>query len=95
MQKSTFGLLTLATGLLAHPADAKLAIVEDGEVRVPIVVFENAPPLTRQAADELARIGHELASRSETPDVSRLEAVLASVREQGDVAGVLQRTELE
>jgi uncharacterized protein YhaN len=48
-----------------------------------------------QAADEVARIGRELAARSEVPDVSRLDAVVASVRKRGDLAGGLQRTQLE
>jgi uncharacterized protein YhaN len=48
-----------------------------------------------QAEDEMTRIGRELAARPEVPDVSRLDAVLASVRERGDVAAGLQRSELE
>lgn len=42
--------------LLAVPigAFASLTLVESGEARAPIVVFENAPPFTQQAADELA-----------------------------------------
>ncbi len=34
--------------------EGKLVLVEDGVSRAPIVIFENAPPLTRRAADELA-----------------------------------------
>jgi uncharacterized protein YhaN len=55
----------------------------------------NAATAQVQAEDELARIGRELAARSEVPDVSRLDAVLASVRERGDLAGGLQRAQLE
>ncbi|MCA1809407.1 MAG: DUF4838 domain-containing protein [Lentisphaerae bacterium] len=32
----------------------QLVLVEDGVSRAPIVIFENAPPMTRKAADELA-----------------------------------------
>lgn len=37
----------------AHPA-ADLLLVKEGVALAPIVVFENAPPYTRQAAEELA-----------------------------------------
>ncbi|MDZ7620175.1 MAG: hypothetical protein U1E05_24505 [Patescibacteria group bacterium] len=39
-----------------HPLGdhAKLVLVENGASRVPIVVFEGAPPMTRRAAEELA-----------------------------------------
>lgn len=41
---------------VAQGADAaeKLVLVENGQARVPIVVFADAPPLTRLAADDLA-----------------------------------------
>lgn len=35
-------------------AAAELVLVENGVSKAPIVIFENAPPFTRQAADELA-----------------------------------------
>ncbi len=44
---------TIAAFLLAHPAQSELVLVENGESRMPIVIFADAPPLTRQAADEL------------------------------------------
>ncbi len=40
--------------LVTIPALAGFVLVEDGESRAPIVIFADAPPLTRQAADELA-----------------------------------------
>jgi hypothetical protein len=40
--------------VLAGSAAAELVLVEEGASRAPIVVFEDAPPITRQAADELA-----------------------------------------
>ncbi len=40
--------------LMTLSASADLVLVEKGEARMPIVVFENAPSFTRQAADELA-----------------------------------------
>ncbi|MCA1808813.1 MAG: hypothetical protein LC725_05080, partial [Lentisphaerae bacterium] len=48
--------VSLLTGLTlwALPAQSELVLVEDGRSVAPIVVFENAPPLTRQAAEELA-----------------------------------------
>ncbi|MCA1808819.1 MAG: DUF4838 domain-containing protein [Lentisphaerae bacterium] len=50
------GLAALAIGALtsACTKGAELMLVENGEARMPIVVFEGAPPFTRQAADELA-----------------------------------------
>ena len=47
-------LLGLLGCLLVHVAAAELVLVEDGRARMPIVVFENAPPFTRQAAEDLA-----------------------------------------
>ncbi|MFN2352415.1 MAG: hypothetical protein ABR497_10760, partial [Kiritimatiellia bacterium] len=49
----------LVTGLLSILAITnlcaeQLVLVEDGVSRAPIVVFQDAPPFTRQAADELA-----------------------------------------
>jgi hypothetical protein len=40
--------------LIALSAGAELVLVENGESRMPIVVFADAPPFTRRAADELA-----------------------------------------
>ena len=39
---------------VAMPAGAEMVLVENGQALAPIVIFEGAPPLTRQAADELA-----------------------------------------
>lgn len=47
-------LVTLVFSLFCLPLMADLVLVEDGVSRAPIVIFEDAPPLTRQAADELA-----------------------------------------
>ncbi len=50
-----FALAALAVVLLAAPSPAQeLTLAENGVAKAPIVVFENAPPFTRQAADELA-----------------------------------------
>ena len=50
------GDLWAAEKLPSATADGKgLVLVENGVSRVPIVVFENAPPFTRRAADELAQ----------------------------------------
>ncbi len=38
----------------ATGAQKELILVDEGVAQMPIVVFENAPPFTRQAADELA-----------------------------------------
>ncbi|MCA1809494.1 MAG: DUF4838 domain-containing protein [Kiritimatiellia bacterium] len=35
-------------------ADNEMLLVRDGQAPVPVVIFENAPPMTRQAAEELA-----------------------------------------
>lgn len=48
---SVLGLLSLST--VISSADT-LVLVEEGLSRAPIVIFENAPPKTRRAADELA-----------------------------------------
>ena len=40
--------------LRAAPASAEVVLVEGGVSRAPIVVFEDAPPFIRRAADELA-----------------------------------------
>ncbi|MFC1454294.1 DUF4838 domain-containing protein [Verrucomicrobiota bacterium] len=40
--------------LMSDDASGKLAVVVDGKSVAPIVVFKDAPPLTRLAADELA-----------------------------------------
>ncbi len=45
-------MLLIATAGMA-PAE-QLVLVEDGVSRAPIIVFENAPPKTREAAEELA-----------------------------------------
>lgn len=49
---------TLAASCVEGPNESstppKLVLVEEGVSRVPIVVFEAAPPMTRRAADELA-----------------------------------------
>ncbi len=54
MQKTIVRFLLIPGCLLAFSACAELLLVEKGEARMPIVVFENAPPFTRRAADELA-----------------------------------------
>ncbi len=46
-------LITLASGILPAVAEP-LTIVRDRAAPIPIVVFENAPPFTRAAADTLA-----------------------------------------
>ncbi|MCA1810148.1 MAG: hypothetical protein LC725_12000, partial [Lentisphaerae bacterium] len=42
------------SGMSSLEAAVPLVLVENGESRMPIVIFENAPPMTRRAADELA-----------------------------------------
>ena len=56
MTRNRFPLLAaLAVCLLVSSARAQnLVLVENGVSRAPVVIFENAPPCTRQAADELA-----------------------------------------
>ncbi len=51
-----FVLLLTAQGLLSATAFAKpeLVLVDQGKSLAPIIVFSNAPPFTRKAADELA-----------------------------------------
>lgn len=48
------GLPLAATGGTSDAAAESLVLVENGQSHAPIVVFEDAPPLTRQAAEELA-----------------------------------------
>jgi len=48
-----------------------------------------------QAQDDFQRIGDALEARPEVPERSRLDAVLAAVRERGDIAGATLRAELE
>ena len=47
--------LVLATALCSAAQAAELVLVEKGVSRTPIIVFPNAPPMTRRAADELAQ----------------------------------------
>lgn len=47
-------LLTVVLCVDAPSGAAELVLVEEGVSRAPIVIFEDAPPLTRRAADELA-----------------------------------------
>ena len=54
MKTSILCLPALAACLLAQPARSELILVENGESRMPIVIFADAPPMTRRAADELA-----------------------------------------
>ncbi len=51
-----FGLLLCLTGCqpVAKGPKQEIVLVDEGVARMPIIVFENAPPFTRQAADELA-----------------------------------------
>ena len=44
----------IATACLPATLMAELVLVEDGASRAPIVLFEDAPPKTREAAEELA-----------------------------------------
>jgi hypothetical protein len=46
-------LIVVCSGSL-HAQEHELVLVEDGVSLAPIVVFDGAPPYTRQAADELA-----------------------------------------
>lgn len=53
----TFHLLLVATCGVAFSGISRadeFVIAEQGEIRVPLILFENAPPLTRGAAEELA-----------------------------------------
>jgi len=48
-------IVCLLLGLcLAMPVGAELVLVKEGKALAPIVIFADAPPLTRRAADELA-----------------------------------------
>lgn len=52
-----FGVLTavlFCAGVASVESSEPLVLVEDGVSRVPIVIFNDAPPKTRRAADELA-----------------------------------------
>lgn len=51
---STLVFLAIACFGSLHAQERKLVLVEDGVSRAPIVLFDGAPPYTRQAADELA-----------------------------------------
>ncbi|MCA1808795.1 MAG: hypothetical protein ABR497_08880, partial [Kiritimatiellia bacterium] len=48
------GWIFLCALVAAMPAAAELVLVENGEARAPIVIFADAPPQTRKAADQLA-----------------------------------------
>lgn len=53
-QKAAIALLATLLVLGILPARADLILVEDGVSRAPIVIYGEAPPMTRQSADELA-----------------------------------------
>jgi len=69
MNRAALKVIVIATAILFSPApaarcdegadassqDAKFVLVERGMSRAPIVVFADAPPMTRRAADELAQ----------------------------------------
>ncbi len=52
--RSTLIFLAISCFGSLHAQERKLVLVEDGVSRAPIVLFDGAPPYTRQAADELA-----------------------------------------
>ena len=55
MQRVTFAVLLATLSCVGAPAEAEeLCLVQEGVSRAPIVIFQDAPPLTRRAADELA-----------------------------------------
>lgn len=63
----TAAMIVLAMSVTAQGAAAEMVLVEDGVSRAPIVIFENAPPFTRRAADELAEYMGKISGA--TPEV--------------------------
>jgi Domain of unknown function (DUF4838) len=51
----TLAVSALCAASLAAAPKGSLALVQDGVSRAPIVIFKDAPPITRRAADELAQ----------------------------------------